>query len=132
MKAKELALKLNGRQYREEITKEESKVAKENGLVVVFGASDDLMEFEGAIYDEVDCYEGGSAHINSSGRITDHLQGAQINAIWRPKNGDGEVYSSWLITSEIENYSFDIFEEEKLYCRGIVFNLSAVNSSQLN
>lgn len=58
MTRKELAEKLNGRDYRNEMTKEEESQAKKNGLIVIFGASDDLMEFRGAIRDEVDCYEG--------------------------------------------------------------------------
>jgi hypothetical protein len=36
MNAKELASVLNGREYREEITEDEEKIAKENNLVVIF------------------------------------------------------------------------------------------------
>ncbi len=52
MDAKELAAKLNGRKYCREMTREESEQAAAAGLVVVHGASDDLIEFRGAIRDE--------------------------------------------------------------------------------
>ena len=51
-----LAAILDGREIGSEITKAEADQAKAAGLVVVFGASDDLMEFRGAIYDEIGCY----------------------------------------------------------------------------
>ena len=50
--AKELAEKLNGRAYGDSFD-DVKQEAKESGLVIVYGASDDLMEFDGAIYDEV-------------------------------------------------------------------------------
>ena len=50
MDAKELAQKLHGRTYGN-ITTQDAAEAKDNDLVIVFGASDDLMEFRGAIYD---------------------------------------------------------------------------------
>ena len=44
---------------------EELKIAKENNIVIVTGASDDLVELEGAIYDEGDCYEGGKISVKA-------------------------------------------------------------------
>lgn len=50
MTLKEFANTLNGRDYgRSMFSKEEIKIAKENGFVIVTGASDDLMEFQGVI-----------------------------------------------------------------------------------
>jgi len=66
---KEFAEMLNGREIGEEITLEETKIAKENNLVVVFGASDDLMEFKGAINEEIDCYEGTTIYLDKQGNI---------------------------------------------------------------
>ena len=54
MTKEELAELLNGRQYREEITSDEEKIAYENGLIVIFGASDDLTIFKGIIDTEQD------------------------------------------------------------------------------
>ena len=48
----EAAQWLQGREYREETTKDFVARLKANNLVAVYGASDDLVEFEGAINDE--------------------------------------------------------------------------------
>lgn len=45
---KKWAEKLDGRKYGNELTRDEEKKLKDLGLVVVFGASDDLCEFRGA------------------------------------------------------------------------------------
>ena len=67
MTPKELATQLNGREYGDEITKEEEKLARENNLVVVFGYSDDIAEFRGIISDEVGAYDGNSIKISKMG-----------------------------------------------------------------
>jgi len=54
MNKEELAKLLDGCEYRKEITHEQDQIAKDNNLVVVFGASDDLTEFRGAFYNEFD------------------------------------------------------------------------------
>lgn len=53
MEIKEFANLLNNREYREEITKEEEKIAKENNLIVIFWYSDDNIELRWAINDEI-------------------------------------------------------------------------------
>lgn len=141
MKTKEeLALLLNGREYDAEITKEEEKIAKENGLVVVFGASDDLMEFRGAIDDEFDCYEGGDALVDSEGVLPDKDQiedddeeleewlkrkkkAVKITSVFCPKDID----ASWIYKTKIPHATFDIKEDGELYCRSIVFNLKDIS-----
>lgn len=51
MEARELANKLYGRAYGDSFD-DVLEEAKQSGLVIVTGASDDLMEFNGAICDE--------------------------------------------------------------------------------
>lgn len=136
MKKEDLAAILNGRIYRNEITREEQVSAKENGLVVVFGYSDDNMEFSGAIDDEVGAWDGTVAKIYKHPktglwdilREDDEEQAEEwgvdtreIEAVWCPDELDP---ASWLIKSEIPHATFDIFEDEELYCRGIVFSIS--------
>jgi hypothetical protein len=138
MTAQELAQRLDGRTYRNEITKEEEKLAKQHGLVVVFGASDDLMEFRGAIHDEIGAYDGGEAYITDKGYLVEPEADDRdvfekygfplpkvhcIEAKWEPIIPQG---ASWLITSHIPHSAFDIFEEGDLYCRGIVFSIDAL------
>lgn len=55
----QLAEELNGFEYGGPVDAATVEKAKANNLVIVFGASDDLVEFEGAIYDEVGLYGKG-------------------------------------------------------------------------
>jgi len=129
----QMAAKLNGREYRDEITKIEEKEAKENGLVIVFGASDDLIEFRGAIDDEQGAWKGGDFYIDNEGKLfdEDHKEcckyktkaretAHKITAIW-----DRDGYS-WIYETEIPHATFDILEDGEKYCRGIVFSLQDI------
>lgn len=133
MDAKELAALLNGREYSNEITPEESAQAKAAGLVVVYGASDDLMELAGAIHDEVGCSDGGTAYLTSTGLLTNDCESdncphfdkikakaTAIEAIW----ADGDY--SWTYKTTIHHETFEIVEGDDKYCRGIVFALADV------
>lgn len=73
MTLKEFAGKLNGHEYDyPQFTKEELAIAKENGFIIVFGASDDLMEIEGAINDEGDCFNGSTFKLDiADGKLVD-------------------------------------------------------------
>ena len=64
--AKSFAALLNGRQYLDELTKDEEAIAKDNNLVICFGQSDDLLEFRGAIDDELNAYNGAEVYINKA------------------------------------------------------------------
>jgi len=141
MTKEELAGILNGREYGNETKSNEAEIAKENGLVIVYGASDDLMEFEGAIYDEIGCHDGGSAYLSAEGEIIKEeelkfykkksIPFFQIDAVWCPKNENGEIICSWIIDAEsIETAGFEIFEDGELYCKGIVFDLKSLSKTE--
>lgn len=132
-----LAERLNGREYTEEITKDEEAEAKIAGLVVVFGASDDLMEFRGAIRDELGAYNGTTALVYSGGVLPerDNIDSddddalcayfknkdsaLEIDAVWDDNTGG----YSWTFKTAIPHATFDIMEGDEKYCRGIVFDL---------
>jgi hypothetical protein len=133
MKPIELAQLLNGRQYGNEITRDEMQLARENSLVVVFGYSDDNMEFCGAIDDEVSCYDGGDAHVSATGLLLNKCDcedcpyfqeqkrsAKKITAVW------GRGGYSWIYETQIPHVTFDITEDGEKYCRGIVFSLSDI------
>lgn len=119
----EFAEKLNGRQYRNELSKEDKKEAFENGLVVVFGASDDLIEFNGAISEEGDCYEGGYFNIKSKNLKVRYCDKGdtknQIEAVWC----DSKLNVSWSYKTYIPHTKFNILEDEEIYCIGFVFSI---------
>ena len=59
MTLKEFAKTLDGTEYNGYpiFSKKVIETAKENGFVIVTGASDDLMEIEGIIEDEAGCFD---------------------------------------------------------------------------
>lgn len=129
----EAAKALNGSEYGEEGSKDLFDQMKEAGLVAVFGASDDLMEFRGAINDEVGCYDGGTAHLTGHGLLEakcdneycpheKHIRkdAARIDAKW-DQNG-----FSWQYETAIPHSTFIVMEDGEPYCEGIVFALADV------
>lgn len=126
MTKEELADQLNGNEYRSEYTKEQMKLAKENSLVIVHGASDDLIEFEGGISDEYGSFEGGSVRITKKHNIKEAKPDSEnvIHGFWCPKNDEGKVIASWVFSTDIPHSTFKIMEDDEVYCIGLVFSLS--------
>lgn len=138
--ASEIAERLNGAEYPCRISPALKQLAKEAGLVIVYGASDDLMEFEGAIYDEFGCYEGGRALVDTKGllgdwesikddgdeqEITEYIERKKtsklIEALWAP---DEPKDASWAYKTDIPHVTFDVMEDGEIYCRGIIFSIA--------
>ena len=144
MTKEEMAALLNGREYGEEITPEEKAEAKRSGLVVVFGASDDLMEVRGAEDNEVGAGIGDYTPVlfdrkgllpsrdsfDADGSDDAELEeyfirkktARAIRVIW----GEGEY--SWTYKTDIPHATFDIMEDREKYCRGIVFSVESLPS----
>lgn len=143
MTAKELAGILSGRKYGGEIYPLEERNAKAAGLVVVYGYSDDNVEFRGAIDDEVGAYEGTTIHINKSGILyaptpecdmdeCPYLKQAvkearPIRAVWHDEGSP-----CWTFETAIPHETFDIYEDGELFCVGIVFALDDIQAKTLN
>jgi hypothetical protein len=137
MSKEKLATELSGIQYpaHRSITADQIAAAKAAGLVIVFGASDDLMELEGAIRDELGCYDGGTALIDAEGLLPerenieddDGLQeyfkrkpaAKKIKALWCKEDG-----YSWTYSTDIPHATFDVMDGDDHYCRGLVFALA--------
>lgn len=145
MNKEKFAAMLNGREYRYEITKDEAAQAKAAGLVVVYGASDDLMEFAGALYDEVGVYGGGMALVDAKDvldrdQIEDDDDEAiaefvarsktaqSIEALWNDSVSDASV-PAWTYMTDIPHATFDVMDDGELYCRGIVFALADLTAT---
>lgn len=135
MNREELAKMLDGSEYPLRIDKNFEEEIKYYGFVVVFGASDDLMEFRGEINDELDAYEGQTAFLTSNGLLVNECAegdscpyfqekkkaATAIKALWCKEDN-----LSWTYETEIPHDTFIIKEGEDSYCRGIVFNLTDV------
>lgn len=137
MDAKQLAEQLNANSYKPKITHALLAQTVEERLVIVFGASDDLMEFRGAIEDEVGAYDGGSAWVDSKGLLPERDQidndeelkeffarqpnATEIKAIWCGDSG-----WTWSFETSIPHETFELIDDDENYCRGIVFSLNDV------
>lgn len=129
MTAQEAAATLNGNEYAREGSKDLFAAMREAGLVAVFGASDDLTEFRGAINDEASAYGGAEHYLTRAGLLEsecrqgdtcpyfEKLLGAMEPAIHAQWDQGGY---SWLISTDLPHATFDIVEDGEPYCRGVV------------
>lgn len=133
MTAREMAELLNGREYGSEITDDEELIAKNSGLCVVFGASDDLVEFRGVFCDEVGSYNGSETPIDpKQGPIASHECDCDYCGYKAAIKSCHTLYADWCKVDEyswtfrlgIPHETFDITEDGETYCRGIVFKVS--------
>lgn len=132
------ALELDGREYGRELKKEDRERAKELGIVIVYGASDDLCELDGALCDEIACYDGGAAHLSQGGVLENIIRlkcacdetedcplaqqviqyGNVLQIRWCADDADGYA---WDYKINVPSAPFRIYDHGEKYCRGIVF-----------
>jgi len=140
MTKERLAAQLDGREHPFDLTKDEERLAKESGLLVVFGASDDLCKLRGAVHDEADVYDGGTIRI-ADGKLLDNPDRDEeevlkkfgvlaevkstlhhaltIEALWCEEKG-----YSWTYRTEEDHATFEVMEDgEHCYCRGLVIDM---------
>lgn len=137
MDVKQAAAELNGRQYRDECSKDLHNRMKASGIVAVFGGSDDLVYFAGAANDERGAWNGGEYYFSSDGllenecgddcRYFERMEAlaTPVRAIWN----DGGF--SWRYETTIPHEKFVIMEDDDTYCEGIVFALENVGGTRL-
>lgn len=133
MNIQEVADLLNGVQYGEEgkiLTLEYCKQLRREGIVVVRGYSDDLVEFDGAISDELGAYDH---YFDSKGLVRNECDHdncpyfekvmKEVKYYVKPQWCEVDDYS-WAYDTNIPHAAFDVLEGTDKYCRGIVFKLS--------
>jgi len=117
----QLAQRLDRMEYGTDITGEEKRDAIESGLLIITGQSDDIISFDGTLYDEADAYEGGTVYISPSGAIkkkTKNPDAIKVTAEWCPK----DVECSWRITTSAASATFRIVDGSDLYCIGCIID----------
>lgn len=142
MTKEELAQSISGVDRREGIGEMFVNLAKENGLIIIYGESDDLVEFEGALYDEIGAWDGIDFIIATVGmeipvdddeetytkakeltaiEIEGHsnIKTNRFKAVWCPEGTD----MSWEIKTELPNARFEIMEDGDVFGIGIVIDV---------
>lgn len=143
-----LAQQLNNVEYRNEMTEEQIKLAKDNNLLVLFCYSDDCLEARGAIDDEFDAYDGNDYLFVKIGEefyddevCDEYIKISVKNRIcYAPYGGNFESNKgyikvnwfdtfddvNWRITSNIPSSTFRVNREGKPFCDGIVIDIDEV------
>ena len=116
----DFASKLDGREYRSEISNDECRQAKRAGLCVVFGYSDDNVELRGVIEDEVPGHEDRPSQQEAAAWFSRAVgENVRIDAKW-----DHDGYSWFIDADASEKAYFDIVEDGEKFCRGVVFRFA--------
>lgn len=96
---------------------------------IITGASDDLMEFDGAMDDEGGCFDGGKVFFSQkavwNGEDDKSVFPNCIEAIWCGKEAldeNGNVIP-WTYKTDIPHETFMVYEDGEPYCRGIVLSM---------
>jgi hypothetical protein len=140
MTTEELAGRLTGRSIGNEITEHEEREAKNHGLLVIFGASDDLCELRGAINDELGSYVEATVLISEAGTLLpeiedddqkilakygalgyvreSHRKAKRITSRWHDEGNP-----CWSYETTLPHSTFDIMEDGEVFCRGVVVDL---------
>lgn len=127
MKPSEAAVLIDGAEYRNPISKEMHDKLKENNLVAVYTASDDLLEFRGAIYDET----GIEARLNADGFWyskcdNDSCPYAKEEEKQTVKITFNDESNPWRVDTLIPHHEFKLYEDGEVISIGIVFSMEAL------
>ncbi len=134
MRKEELAAKLNGMEYSQEIPEDLIDLAMENSLVIVHGYADDSIKFRGAIYDAGGADHGGVIQFDKEGILPrwdtidkdEELARAYFNRVDNTNASEIIVKQEedcyWCYETDIPYACFNMVEGGVVCCRGIIFN----------
>jgi hypothetical protein len=139
MTREEFAKMLDGRVYDSVLSGDDQLDANEYNLVIVYGCSDDLVEFEGAIIDELGAWGGGTFYydnelesfmdIEDSFEVLDLKNALTIEAKWMKNEVNGKIVP-WTFETNIPHSTFNLnyghSEGGGVFCVGLVIELKAL------
>lgn len=109
-----------------ELTMSQQEFCRTHDIVVVYGYSDDNVEFDGAIREEVGAWEGAEIYVDANGPIEPcececkYYKAAmknakKIRAYWCHDGWD------WSFSTDIPHEEFEFYSDGEPFCKGIVF-----------
>lgn len=122
---KVLANRLNGNTYGNEYTESDISYAKEHKLLIITGASDDLVEFSGYYEDEGGCYGGGIITFDKDGvsQDSDDIRKNELRIFWCKKQYKDTRIITWSYEVDISCERFLIYEDEDIFSEGIIIDV---------
>lgn len=158
MTKEELAARLNGRDLDRTIVEDEEKeLARESKLLIVYGQSDDLVELEGFIDEEIISYDAEEEicidfnfkvmttpdeddaetleRYNVLDIVNERMKRA-LKITAKCQVAEDEGYTGWTFEVAVPHATFDLMDSDELddendqpvkYCRGIVIDMKTVD-----
>ena len=120
---------LNRCDFSEGLARAETECARRNGLVIVYGHSDDHLELDGAIRAEGGCFMGGIFHLECEKGKWQLLCGVgkmnNISARWCDQDAITDDWEPilWSYKTDIPHECFIALYDGKLFCEGFVFDM---------
>jgi len=110
----DVATELHKMEYATEPPEHVISLCKKEGITIVYGYSDDCAEFRGSTIEELNAWDGNT-YISNYGRI--------ILSVWNDFEIEGDEKSkySFYYLTDIPHENFEVHEDGKPYCLGIVF-----------
>jgi hypothetical protein len=124
--AKELSNTSNSDNSWFDLTLSQKEFCEAHDIVVVYCYSDDTVEFDGAIRDEVSAWEGAEIYVDANGPIEPcececkYYKAAiknakKITAFWCLNEW------CWSFKTDIPHEEFEFYSDGDPFCKGIVF-----------
>lgn len=130
---KKLVGKLNGMDIENLFLPLNIKYAKDNRAVIVFSTSQDLVEFRGAISDEVYRDENCTIYFSSAGELVNICRSDRCPDFIDIVANASQIEVKWnvkgymcVLDTKLPHETFDILDDGEPYCRGIVFMIDDV------
>ena len=128
MTKEQLAALLDGQAIELVLTDDIEALAREYNLVIIFGASDDLVELRGAIDDELTVYpygESESIYISTDGAADQPFYGShEIKAFYARPGAEAD----WTYETELPHSTFRVMDDGELYSIGVVIDLNELDA----
>lgn len=129
----QLAAELDGMEYPGDLTQEQQSIANASGLMVLFGASDDLVEIYGVVRDEMGAGDDTMILLDDKGFVSQFRDDAWTDADmedWFSRRRKakkvtarwGQNGYSWTYETDLSHATFGIMEDGDPYCKGLVID----------
>ncbi|MCM1497233.1 MAG: hypothetical protein NC124_02085 [Clostridium sp.] len=113
---------LSGRKSGSEITPQEEELLKEDGIVYIYGYSDDCVEICGAYDNEVPVYDietlGSNGNNFTASKDGNIIYGTEI---------DVEFSGEWTFHTKLPHKTVTVYEDNEIFCTGLLIYKKSID-----